>query len=276
MQQPSLLPEEFVNETRERRTGLLAAVLFPLVLAAVVGAFFVTNRQWSQVRDAQAAVDEQTTRVAAQIGEMRSLERIRAEMGARSELARGLLEPVPRSLILAILVQTMPNEITLTAVEIRSEEIRPPKEAKPAGAAGSSAKASGKPTVAKPAGAPVPRRATVLSIGGLAPSLHEVGRWMSALEQVPMFASVRLELMEEVVGGEVVGGEVGGGEVVGGQHADATVASEFRIAIRIESETTIHEWDGLEAFRSGVLPESFASAGGAAAGDEAEQREIAP
>jgi Tfp pilus assembly protein PilN len=266
MQQPSLLPEEFVNETRERRTGLLAAVLFPLVLAAVVGAFFVTNRQWSQVRDAQAAVDEQTTRVAAQIGEMRSLERIRAEMGARSELARGLLEPVPRSLILAILVQTMPNEITLTAVEIRSEEIRPPKEAKPAGAAGSSAKASGKPTVAKPAGAPVPRRATVLSIGGLAPSLHEVGRWMSALEQVPMFASVRLELMEEVVGGEVVGG----------QHADATVASEFRIAIRIESETTIHEWDGLEAFRSGVLPESFASAGGAAAGDEAEQREIAP
>ena len=57
MQQPSLLPEEFVNETRERRTGLLAAVLFPLVLAAVVGAFFVTNRQWSQVRDAQAAID---------------------------------------------------------------------------------------------------------------------------------------------------------------------------------------------------------------------------
>ena len=271
MQQPSLLPEEFVNETRERRTGLLAAVLFPLVLAAVVGAFFVTNRQWSQVRDAQAAIDEQTARVAAQIAEMRSLEQIRSEMGARSELARGLLEPVPRSLILAILVQTMPNEITLTAVEIRSEEIRPPKEAKPAGAAGSSAKASGKPTVAKPAGATVPRRATVLSIGGLAPSLHEVGRWMSALEQVPMFASVRLELMEEVVGGDVVGGEV-----LGGQHADATVASEFRIAIRIESETTIHEWDGLEAFRSGVLPESFASAGGAAAGDEAEQREIAP
>jgi hypothetical protein len=89
---------------------------------------------------------------------------------------------------------------------------------------------------------------------------------MSALEQVPMFASVRLELMEEVVGGQIVGG----------QHADATVASEFRIAIRIEPEATIHEWDGLEAFRSGVVPESFASAGGAAAGDEAAKQEIAP
>ena len=263
MQQPSLLPEEFVNETRERRTGLLAALLFPLVLAAVVGAFFVTNRQWSQVRDAQAAVDEQTARVAAQIAEMRSLERIRAEMGARSELARGLLEPVPRSLILAILVQTMPNEITLTAVEIRSEEIRPPKEAKPAATAVSSAKAGGKPAAAKPAAPAIPRRATVLAIGGLAPSLHEVGRWMSALEQVPMFASVRLELMEEVVGG------------VGGQRADAA-ASEFRIAIRIESGATIQDWDGLEAFRSGVLPESFASAGGAAAGGEAATRETAP
>jgi Tfp pilus assembly protein PilN len=266
MQQPSLLPEEFVNETRERRTGLLAAVLFPLVLAAVVGAFFVTNRQWSQVREAQAAVDEQTARVAAQIAEMRSLERIRAEMGARSELARGLLEPVPRSLVLAVLIQTMPNEITLTAVEVRSEEIRPPKDAKPAATAGSSAKSGGKPAVAKPAGTTLPRRATVLSIGGLAPSLHEVGRWMSALEQVPMFASVRLELMEEVVGGKIAGGE----------HGDTIATSEFRIAIRIEPGSTIHDWDGLEAFRSGALPEGFASAGGAAAGDEAAKQEIAP
>lgn len=261
MQQPSLLPEEFVNETRERRTGLLAAVVFPLVLASVVGAFFVTNRQWSQVRDAQAAIDEQTARVAAQIAEMRSLEQIRSEMGARSELARSLLEPVPRSLILAVLVQTMPSELTLTAVEIRTEEVRPPKEAKPAATAGSSAKAGGKLAAAKPAVPPAPRRATVLAIGGLAPSLHEVGRWMSALEHVPMFASVRLELMEEVVGGPMAG---------------ANPASEFRIAVRIEPEATIHEWDGLEAFRSGVLPESFASAGDAAAGIEAAPQEVAP
>lgn len=262
MQQPSLLPEEFVNETRERRTGLLAAVIFPLVLASVVGAFFVTNRQWSQVRDAQAAVDEQTARVAAQIAEMRSLEKIRSEMGARSELARSLLEPVPRSLILAVLVQTMPSELTLTSVEIRTEEIRPPKDAKPAAPAGGAAKASGTRAVAaKSSAPPAPRRATVLSIGGLAPSLHEVGRWMSALEQVPMFASVRLELMEEVVGGPMAG---------------ANPASEFRIAVRIEPEATIHEWDGLEAFRTGVLPEGFASAGEVAAGAEAATQEVAP
>ena len=84
---------------------------------------------------------------------------------------------------------------------------------------------------------------------------------MSALEHVPMFASVRLELMEEVVGGSVAG---------------ANPASEFRIAVRIEPEATIHEWDGLEAFRTGVLPESFASAGEVAAGAEAPSQEVAP
>ncbi|MEY3143438.1 MAG: hypothetical protein RLY21_1931 [Planctomycetota bacterium] len=244
-QSASFLPEDFVVETRERRTGVLAAVLFPVMIVAVFAAFLVTNRQWSEVRAAQAAVDLETERVAREISEMKSLEKIRAQMDAKAELARGLLEPVPRSVLLAVLTNTMPSNVALTSFELRTEQIKPTKtdaksdpkarNAKPAAAKSR----AGALATAEPTPEPI-RRRTHLVLVGLAPSLLEVGRWMTALERVPVFAAVRLELMEE-------------------KALDGVKLSEFRIAIRIEPEADLRAWDQLEIFREGRLPDEFAS-----------------
>jgi Tfp pilus assembly protein PilN len=251
-QSASFLPEDFVVETRERRTGLLAVVLFPVMILAVFAAFLVTNRQWTEVRAAQASVDQETERVAREISEMKSLEKIRAQMDAKAELARGLLEPVPRSVMLAVLTNTMPSNVALTSFELRTEQIKPAKvDAK--NDAKNDAKAdpktrSARPAPAKPrSGAAAPeatpepvRRRTHIVLVGLAPSLLEVGRWMTALERVPVFAAVRLELMEE-------------------KALDGVKLSEFRIAIRIEPEADLRAWDELDVFREGRLPDEFAS-----------------
>jgi Tfp pilus assembly protein PilN len=251
-QSASFLPEDFVVETRERRTGLLAVVLFPVMILAVFAAFLVTNRQWTEVRAAQASVDQETERVAREISEMKSLEKIRAQMDAKAELARGLLEPVPRSVLLAVLTNTMPSNVALASFELRTEQIKPTKvDAK--NDAKNDAKAdpktrSARPAPAKPrSGAAAPeatpepvRRRTHIVLVGLAPSLLEVGRWMTALERVPVFAAVRLELMEE-------------------KALDGVKLSEFRIAIRIEPEADLRAWDELDVFREGRLPDEFAS-----------------
>jgi hypothetical protein len=63
---------------------------------------------------------------------------------------------------------------------------------------------------------------------------------MTALERVPVFAAVRLELMEE-------------------KALDGVKLSEFRIAIRIEPEADLRAWDELDTFREGRLPDEFAS-----------------
>lgn len=244
----SFLPEDFVVETRERRTGVLAAVLFPVMIVAVFAAFLVTNRQWNEVRAAQAAVDLETERVAREISEMKSLEKIRAQMNAKADLARGLLEPVPRSVLLAVLTNTMPRNVTLTSFELRTEEIKPAKtdakaDAKARAAADAKTRAAAKQRAgAAPAETPPEpvRRRTHLVLVGLAPSLLEVGRWMTALERVPVFSAVRLELMEE-------------------KQLDGLKLSEFRIAIRIEPEADLRAWDELDVFREGRLPDEFAS-----------------
>lgn len=255
-QSASFLPEDFVVETRERRTGLLAVVLFPVMILAVFAAFLVTNRQWTEVRAAQASVDQETERVAREISEMKSLEKIRAQMDAKAELARGLLEPVPRSVLLAVLTNTMPSNVALASFELRTEQIKPTKADAKSDAkndAKNDAKADPKTRSARPAaskprsGAAAPeatpepvRRRTHIVLVGLAPSLLEVGRWMTALERVPVFAAVRLELMEE-------------------KALDGVKLSEFRIAIRIEPEADLRAWDELDVFREGRLPDEFAS-----------------
>ena len=248
-QSASFLPEDFVVETRERRTGLLAVVLFPIMILAVFAAFLVTNRQWTEVRAAQASVDQETERVAREISEMKSLEKIRAQMDAKAELARGLLEPVPRSVLLAVLTNTMPSNVALTSFELRTEQIKPakvdPKSDPKADPKSRSARpAAGKPrsgAATAPDANPEPvRRRTHIVLVGLAPSLLEVGRWMTALERVPVFAAVRLELMEE-------------------KALDGVKLSEFRIAIRIEPEADLRAWDELDTFREGRLPDEFAS-----------------
>ena len=262
-QSSSFLPDDFVAASRVRRTSVLAAALFAVMILAVFAAFLVTNRQWSDVRAAQELVDGETERAALEIAEMKSLETIRAQMNAKAELARGLLEPVPRSVLLAVLVNTMPAKVALTSFELRTEVIKPQKpdaKADPkAGAkndakarAAKAAEAKSRKGAAPGEAAPEPvRRRTHVTLVGLAPSLLEVGRWMTALEQVPVFAAVRLELMEE--------------RAVEGRNL-----SEFRIAIRIEPDADLRAWEELPVFRSGRLPDAVAASLGESAHDARE------
>lgn len=258
----SFLPEDFVVETRERRLGIVAAVLFPMMVLAVFAAFLVTNEQWNEVRTAQAAIDEETERVAREISELRNLEGIHAHMDTKAELARGLLEPIPRSVLLALLANTMPSEVALTSFELRTEAIKPAKVesgpgAKPAAKPGAKSQAAKDPKRAagtpEPPPAPALRRTNIVIVG-TAPSLLEVGRWMTALEQVPIFASVRLELMEE--------------KIVDGQRL-----SEFRIGVRIEPEADLRKWAELEQIRQGELPPAMSASLGL---DGSGNAEVAP
>ena len=120
----SFLPEDYVRDARERRSGLFALALFVIVMGAVFSAFLVTNRQWAAVRSAQVSINDETEKAAKEINEMKRLEAMRAQMIEKAELARGLIEPVPRTVLLACLVNTMPANLSLIEFEMKSEEIK--------------------------------------------------------------------------------------------------------------------------------------------------------
>lgn len=233
----SFLPDDFVLETRERRTGLIAAVLFPVMIIAIFAAFLFTNSQWNDVRVLQEAVGERTEKAAKEIAEMKNLERIRAQMNEKASLARGLIEPVPRSALLALFVNTMPEGVTLLELDLRSEIVKPPKPtadeqakaAKEKAAQAKAAKGKGAAAAAPERPAPVVRRVNIVVVGA-APSLLEVGRWMTALERIPILSGVRLELMEE-------------------KDIDGLDASQFRMSMAIEPQADLRRWLTPEIFK---------------------------
>ncbi len=238
MSNVSFLPEDYIAQAAERRTNLASLVLFGVVMTAVFGAFLVTNRQWTQVRTDQLRIHADTESAAAEIRKMQDLESKRAAMVDKAELAMTLIEPVPRSVLLALLVNAMPERLSLLDFELRSEEIKRPKklvdkdkaaaEAKPKAASAPKVAARGKTKVeaevakdSKEAPKPEPVRYIVaISMTGIAQNDLDVSRYMNGLAGIPLFKGVRLETTEE-------------------KEVDGLLVRFFKISMRIDAEADI-------------------------------------
>lgn len=232
----TFLPEDYVAQTAERRTNLLSVVLFGVVMSAVFGAFLVTNRQWSQVRTEQVRINAETEKAAADIRKMQDLEEKRGQMIEKAELAMTLIEPIPRSVLLALLVNAMPERLSLLDFELRSEEIKKPKRPTAAAdpkkpAAASAPKVAGraktKAEAAKadgnakegPKAEPV-RHLIGVTMTGVAPTDLDVSRYMNALSANSILRAVRLEATEEKL-------------------VDGMTVRQFRISMRIDPEADV-------------------------------------
>jgi Tfp pilus assembly protein PilN len=231
----SFLPEDYVAQAAERRTNLVSLVLFGVVMTAVFGAFLVTNQQWTQVRREQTRIHGETQQAAGDIRKMRELDEKREQMVEKADLAMTLIEPVPRSVLLAMLVNAMPDRLSLLDFDLKSQEIRVPKrtaakepEKKPAASAPkvanraktkTEADAAAKAQKEEPKAEPT-RYLIAISMTGVAPTDLDVSRYMNALSAIPVFKGVQLVTTEE-------------------KEVDGMIVRQFRISMRIEPDADL-------------------------------------
>src|SRR5688572_9263576 len=129
MNTTSFLPEDYLAQKAERRTNLISLTLFAVVMIAVVGAFFVTNRQARLLKQHQDQINVDYQAAGSKIQELQELEAQRAEMMDKAVLAGALVERVPRSILLAELINRMPDKLALLNFEMKSEKMKPPPPA---------------------------------------------------------------------------------------------------------------------------------------------------
>jgi Tfp pilus assembly protein PilN len=123
----SFLPEDYVQRKGEVRTNFITLSLFGVVMFAVVGAFFVTNRRWQSIREQQQTINTQYQHEAQKIDQLKALEAQRAAMLEKAEITTALIEKVPRSVLLAELITRMPSDLTILEMKLKSKRIEPPK-----------------------------------------------------------------------------------------------------------------------------------------------------
>ncbi|HYE03138.1 MAG TPA: hypothetical protein VD963_07875 [Phycisphaerales bacterium] len=215
----SFLPEDYLRRKLERRTNLLALGMFSVVMFGVVAAFFVTNRQWSTVKRTQLEINTQYATEAKKIEQLKLLEAQKGEMLEKAEITAALIERVPRSILLAEVINRMPPELTLTEVKLTGKRVReapPPKpgkapaDKKPRSISASGAKAAstaggaGAAPDAKEAPKPAPPKFEfVFELVGLASTDERVADYHTALKQCPLLAQVDLAYSNEVTIDEV-------------------------------------------------------------------------
>lgn len=201
MTNTSFLPEDYLEERAERRTNVISLILFGVVMIAVFAAFLVTNREWTQVRASQEAINSQYQLAARQIDELTQLEQQKEQMLNKAELAAALVERVPRSILLAELINRMPPRLSLLEFELKSEKVRAPRALPNSRRRGRHTGPKRAPTREQASAAPEkiqpPRHVVTISMVGVAPTDLEVSRFIAALTSYSLLTDVTLEYSKE-------------------------------------------------------------------------------
>ena len=230
MHHASFLPEDYLAQKAERRTNLICLTLFVVVMIAVFGAFLVTNRQWTHVKRSQEAVNVRYREAAQQIQGLTKLEAQREQMLEKAQLAAALVERVPRSILLAELINRMPDRMTLTNFELQSTQIRTARTKgtnKRGARRGSVRRARTRQQVkAETPKAKPPRYQVKLTMMGTAPTDREVARFMSELNHYSLLSSVTLEFSEE-------------------REIDGRVMRRFKIHMELDPNADVRSVDAL-------------------------------
>ncbi|MCC6970297.1 MAG: PilN domain-containing protein [Phycisphaerales bacterium] len=225
----SFLPGEYVVKKAETRASLIGLSLFGLVMLGVVGAFFMSNRRWSNIRQERELINTHYTQEAQKIEQLKQLESQRGQMLDKAGVVAALIEKVPRSILMAELTQRMPKDVTLLEMELKSKRLDKEKSAGESAAAVGKAAASkvknlssnakdapkkadpkakgdakGKGKDAKD-GAPEPSKVVAprfeftLTLGGVAGVNNDIASYLGNLQACPLFESVELQYIKEAM-----------------------------------------------------------------------------
>ena len=190
------LPEEYLVKRRERRTNVMAIALFITVMSSVAIAFVVTDRNWQDVRTARVVVNEQFALATDQIEAMEAYEFRVGKMLEKAHVAVGLLDAVPKSILIAEIIHRMPDGLSLLRFDFNTSEIKSVRPKLPA--VRSIASSASRSEVKEEKDVREPRRwKSQVEIEGLAPTDQEVSRFMDAMVDLKLISRVRLEYSRE-------------------------------------------------------------------------------
>lgn len=194
----SFLPDDFLARKQRRRTNIICASLFLVVVGSVVTALWINKRTLAGLEKQYAEVDQQYQEGAKRIEQVKQMQERQRIMDAQTELSASLLERVPRSRLLAEITNARPQGVSLLELDmVSTQRAAPAPPTTPGNAAFDAAKAAAE---AKKAPVNVPKQYDVaLKVQGVASNDVQVAAFISKLALSKMLKDVNLQISEEYV-----------------------------------------------------------------------------
>lgn len=189
----NFLPDDYLKRKAQRRSNVVCATLFLVVMSAIGAAFHFAQASMAGLEKQHAAVEKRYTEAARRIEQVKLLQDKQRTMARQAELSQSLLEKAPRSYILAQITNSLPPSVSLLDFELQSKKkaVTPPAQTK-------FEKHRDKLKDQNTPPQPQPQQYDVLlKITGVAGTDVQVAQFMGKLLQCPLFQDVNLAYSQE-------------------------------------------------------------------------------
>jgi len=210
----SFLPDDYLEKRVVRRTNILCLLLFVLVMVGIGGAYYLTYQRAVELSRKQAHMDQREQEVKKQLSQLEKLHKQRKRMMHKARVTSALVERVPRSMLLAELINHMPS--SLSVLDLNSETRVLDTGPRPTTAMEKQQLENGKKNInVKP-------KQISVDLVGIAPTDVQVSEYMTSLSQHRLFSEVNLQYSEQT--------DLNGSEM-----------RKFRLKIKVANEVDMRE-----------------------------------
>lgn len=181
------VPNDYIQQRRSSRANFMYLILFVAFMGVVGVTFSIIKIRQRAVESALAAVNAKMAEAQEQITQLEELQIKDKTMMRTMAMTAELLEPVPKSVILACLTNNLPGGVSLLELKLTVKEAKP--------SACKSASASQYQATCAAAGAAVLKEKileTHIEIKGIAPSDIEVANYIAQLGDSILLTNVAL------------------------------------------------------------------------------------
>jgi Tfp pilus assembly protein PilN len=187
----NFVPDDYVQQRQSSRANILYLMMLTAMLGAIGVTFgFIKMRQHA-VQEELAQLDLRTKQMQQQLGELEQLEKQRVTMMKTMVMTAELLEPIPRSVVLASLTNNLPSGVSLVEFNLQEKEITVAKPASKPAAGASQYQAKADAAKQEPV-KPESLVQSSLDIKGIAPRDIQVAAFIANLSGSIMFDQVAL------------------------------------------------------------------------------------
>ena len=195
----NFVPDDYAQSNDSRRTNLIYLVLFAVVMIALGGSFVSIKIRQRACSTTEELINARMTKIQEAIKQFEELQARKREMMKTALTTAELLEPVPRSILLASLTNNLPPGVSLSEVKLIQ------KESKQNTAVAKTSKYKSRQTASQSNSSqgsaqsqnnesnnPEKMLDTLIDIGGIAPSDLQVASYIKQLSNSSLLDDVAL------------------------------------------------------------------------------------
>jgi len=191
----NLLPEDYAQRRSQHRANILCIAMLAVVMTGVGAAALICEQSLRNTQHVRDQVYASYAEAARQITQMNKLKAHKRTRIRKAQATLALLERVPRSYLLAVLTRALPENASMTKLELKRNVRVSVRESPRAGKKRLSRSAAAKAVQES-------RRRehrTLLAVTGIAATDVEVAAFMAELLRSPLLTAVDLSYSEEKI-----------------------------------------------------------------------------